>query len=69
MGTGASPVSAEPYTVLCARCWYPWHENDDRVRYIPVADGHYDWFCADETECDNNMRYLDLRAGGHSDGV
>jgi len=39
--------------VLCARCEHPWPENDPAVRYVHVYDGFYDWFCRDETECDD----------------
>ena len=54
--------------VLCARCYHPWWEDDDGVRYIPVMPGAYDWFCADETECDDR-RYADAEAeGGDWDG-
>ena len=42
-----------PGTVLCARCEHPWPENDEGVRYTHVYDGFYDWFCADQTECDD----------------
>lgn len=61
--------------VCCARCGHWWHENDPEIRYINIGaylDGDaYDWFCADETSCDDRIAEIQFEqrmAGDHPDG-
>jgi hypothetical protein len=55
-------TTSAPYIVLCARCEQPWPETDPGVTY---REG--DWWCWNETECDDR-RIEDTPAEGHPDG-